>query len=171
RFLSDAGQQALAYGAIVAVVRQGGSAFAVAIVGVAALIPPMLLGLYGGAIADELPKRIALAAVYNLQALFCFLVPTFLGTDIGALVLLLLVVNSLGQVSGPSESSVLPLIASTAELSSAASLVNLISAAGAAVGTAVLAPILVKAFGVKTVMYVAGVCLLLAASRVFDLPT
>ena len=34
-----------------------------------------------------------------------------------------------------------------------------------------LAPLLVRAFGVETVMYVAGALLLLAASRVFDLPT
>ena len=48
RFLSDAGQQALAYGALIAIVRGGGSAFDAALLGVSALIPPTLLGLYGG---------------------------------------------------------------------------------------------------------------------------
>ena len=171
RFLSDAGQQGLAYGALIAVVRNGGSALEAAFVGVAALLPAAALGLYGGAIADALPKRIALAATYNLQALICFLIPTVIGTDLSSLVLLVFAVNTLGQISGPTESSVVPLIASETELASAASLVNLASAAGGAVGTAILAPVLVRAFGVDIVMYVAGAFLLLAASRVFDLPS
>lgn len=171
RFLSDAGQQALAYAALVAVVRGGGSALEAALVGVAALVPPMALGLYGGAVADALPKRLALAVTYNLQALLCFIVPPTVGTDLPVLLLLIFAVNTLGQVSGPTESSILPLVTSEAELASAASLVNFASAAGAAVGTALLAPVLVRAFGVDTVIYVVGVLLLLAASRIFDLPT
>ncbi|HWC30882.1 MAG TPA: MFS transporter, partial [Dehalococcoidia bacterium] len=170
RFLSDAGQQALAYGALIAVVRGGGTAFDAALLGVATLIPPALLGLYGGAVADALPKRIALAGIYNLQALLCFAAPGLFGTDLAAMMLLLFAVNTLGQVSGPSESSVVPLVATEAQLASAASLISLASSLGTAFGTALLAPVLVRAFGVETVIYVAGVLLLLAASRVFDLP-
>jgi Na+/melibiose symporter-like transporter len=82
---------------------------------------------------------------------------------------LLLAVNALGQVSGPTESSVLPLVASKEELATGASLIALSSAAGGAVATALLAPVLVRAVGVEPVLYIAGVLLLLAASRVFDL--
>jgi hypothetical protein len=170
RFLSDAGQQALAYGALIAVVRDGGSALDAALVGVATVLPAATLGLLGGAVADELPKRIALAAVYNLQALLCFLLPAVVGTELLAILALVFAVNTLGQVSGPTESSVLPHVASDKQLASAASLVNLASSAGTAFGTALLAPILVRAWGVDIVFYVAGALLLLAASRVFDLP-
>jgi len=170
RFFSDAGQQALAYGALIAVVRGGGSAFDAALLGVAAVLPPALLGLYGGAVADALPKRIALAGVYNLQALICFAAPSLLGTDLVAMMALLFAVNTLGQISGPSESSVVPLIATDSQLASAAALLSLASTLGTAFGTALLAPVLVRAFGVETVIYVAGGLLLLAASRVFDLP-
>lgn len=171
RVLSDAGQQALAYGALVAVVREGGSAFDAALIGVATVVPPAVLGLFGGAVADALPKRVALAAVYNLQALLCFLVPSVIGTDLVGLMLLIVAVNALGQVSGPTESTVIPLVASETQLASAAALVHLASSLGTAFGTAVLAPVLVRAFGVDFVIYGAGVLLLLAASRVFDLPT
>lgn len=171
RFLSDAGQQAVAYGALIEVVRSGGSAFDAALIGIAALIGPACLGLHGGAIADALPKRVALATAYNLQALLCFVGPALFGTDLAALAFLVLAVNVLAQVSSPSESSVLPLVATEAELASAVSLVNLASAGGAGFGTALLAPLLVRAFGVETLFYVAGGMLLLAASRVFDLPT
>jgi MFS family permease len=171
RFLSDAGQQALAYGALITIVRNGGSAFDAALLGVAALLPPALLGLYGGAVADALPKRAALAGVYNLQALLCFAAPSLLGSDLVAMMFLLFAVNALGQVSGPTESAVLPHVVSPAQLASGAALISFASSLGTAFGTALLAPILVRAFGVETVIYVAGVLLILAASRVFDLKT
>lgn len=171
RFLSDAGQQALAYGALIAVVRGGGSAFEAALVGVAALVPPALLGLYGGAVADALPKRVALAAIYNLQAILCFVVPGVAGTDLVAILFLVFAVNTLGQVSGPTESSVLSYVASEEELASAASLVGLSANLGTVFGTALLAPVLARVFGTDVVFYVAGALLFLAASRVFDLTT
>lgn len=171
RFFSDAGQQAVTYGALIAVVRGGGSAFEAALVGVASILPPVLFGLYGGTVADALPKRVALALMYNLQALLCFTVPFFFGTELTAVLFLIFAVHTLGQVSGPSESSVVPLVASEAQLASAASLVSLASNVGTAFGTAILAPILVRAFGTEAVFYVAGGMLLIAANRVFDLPT
>ncbi len=146
RFFSDAGQQAVAYGALIAVARSGGSALDLALIGMAGLLPPALLGLYGGAVADALPARVALAGIYNLQALFCFLVPFFAGTDLWAIFALILAVNILGQVSGPTESAVLPLVANEEQLASATSLVHLGSSAGTAFGTALLAPVLVRVF-------------------------
>jgi len=170
RFLSDAGQQSILFGALVSVARGGGSALEVALVGVAALVPPAVLGLYGGTVADAIPKRVALAGAYALQALLCFLFPAVLGTELLAILALIFAVNTLGQVSGPTESSVLPIVATDAQLASAASMINLASAAGTAFATALLAPIVVRALNVDIVFYVAGVMLLLAASRVFDLP-
>ncbi len=170
RFLSDVAQQSLAFGALVAVAREGGSALEVALVGVAALIPPAVFGLYGGAVADQLPARLALAGTYTGQALVCFLLPPLAGTELPAVLVLIFVVNTLGQVSGPTESSVLPLVASDRELASAASMITLAAAAGAAFGMALLAPMVVRSSGIEPVFYLAGALLLLAASRVFDLP-
>ena len=171
RFLSDAGQQALAYGALIAIARRGGSALELALVGVAALAPAAVLGLYGGAVADALPRRVALAVAYNLQALFCFLVPLVAGDELVPVIFLIFAVNALGQVSGPTEQAVVPLVASEQQLASAASLVNLASSAGTAFGTALLAPVLVRVFSTEAVMYVAGGLLILAGTRVFDLST
>jgi hypothetical protein len=171
RFMSEAGQQALAFGALVAVARNDGSAFEVALVGAAAILPPALLGLYGGIVADALPTRLALAGAYTGQALLCFAVPTFFDTSsVVVLIFLILGVNALGQVSAPTELAVVPLVANEEQLASAAALINLVVAAGQGFATAFLAPVLVKAFGVDAVIYIAGVLLVLAASRVFDLP-
>jgi Na+/melibiose symporter-like transporter len=170
RFFSDAGQQAVLFGALVAVARGGGSALEVAAVGVASLLPPALLGLYGGALADTLPKRVALGGTYACQAVLCFVLPTVFGTDLWLVLILIFSVNALGQVSGPTESSVVPLVATETQLASAVSMIGLAAAAGAAFGTALLAPILVRAAGETQVFYVGGALLLLASTRVFDLP-
>lgn len=171
RFLSEAGQQTLAFGALVAVARSGGSALDVAMVGVAGLLPPALLGLYGGVVADQLPARLALAGAYAGQALLCFIVPAFFDTgDLAVMIMLLLGFNALGQVSSPTESAVLPLVANEQQLATAASLIGLAQAIGQGFATALFAPVLVKAFGAESVIYLTGALMLAAASRVFDLP-
>jgi Na+/melibiose symporter-like transporter len=171
RFFSDAGQQALSYGALIAVVRGGGSAFEAALVGVAALIPPAFLALWGGAVADQLSARVALAFAYTGQALLCFIVPIVFGTDLAWVLFLIFSVSLIGQVSSTKESAVVPLVASEVQLASAVSIVSLVSNIGTAFGTAFLAPILVRTLGQEAVFFISGVMLLLAASRIFDLPT
>lgn len=170
RFLSNAGQESLIFGALVVVARNGGSALELALIGVAALVPAALLGMYGGAVADELSKRVALAGAYTGQALLCFLVPPLLGTDLPVVIVLILMVSVLGQVSSPAESSVLPLVASEKQLASAVSLMSLAGGAGSGFGMGLLAPFIGRAAGLDVVFYVAGALLLLAATRVFDLP-
>ncbi len=170
-FFSDAGRDALKYGALIAVVRSSGSTVDAALVGVASLLPPTFLGLYGGAVADALPKRAALAAVYSMQAALCFATPIFFGTDLRAVLFLIFAVNVLGQVSGPSEQSIAPLVASDRELASATSLLSLASNLGTAFGTALLAPILLRLFGVRAVFAIAGVLLFLATGRILHVRT
>lgn len=169
RFLAEAGQQSLAYGAIVAAVRSGGSALDASIIGLAALIPPATIGIYLGGITDAIPKRLALGGGYALQALACFLIPGILGTDVAAVTLLLLIVHTFGQISGPAESAVLPLLVPEDRLSSAASKISLASSAGSAVGTALVAPIAVRLFGVVPMIFAAGLMFALAGSRALSI--
>jgi MFS family permease len=170
RFLAETGQQALAYGVLVAVVREGGGSFESALVAVAAAIPPAALGLLGGTVADSVPKRIALIIGYLLQAAACFIMPFFFGDALAAVLALIFVVNAFGQISGPSEQSIIPLVVDEHELATANSFKDLASSAGQAMGTALLAPVLVKVFGVEPVIYLAGFLLLFAAVRLFALP-
>lgn len=170
RFLAETGQQALAYGVLVAVVREGGGSFESALVAVAAALPPALLGLLGGTVADSLPKRVALIIGYILQAAACFVMPFFFGDALAAVLALIFVVNAFGQISGPSEQSIIPLVVNDHELATANSFKDLASSAGQGLGTALLAPVLVKLFGVEPVIYLAGVLLLFAAVRLFALP-
>jgi len=170
-FFSDAGRDTLKYGALIAIARSTGSTIDLALVGVASLLPPTFLGLYGGAVADALPRRVALAAVYSLQATLCFAIPTLYGTDLRAVLFLVFTVNVLGQVSGPGEQSIAPLVASDAEMASANSLLSLASNLGTVFGTALLAPILLRLLGVRAVFAIAGVLLFLATGRIMRLRT
>ena len=169
RFLSEIGHEAITYGSLVAVAI-GGSVFEASLVGMARLIPAAALGLYGGAVSDTLPKRVALGLGYGLQGAVCFLIPITFGTSLGPILLLVASVSTINQVVGPSEKAVIPLIASREQIGSAASLLSFSDSIATAVGTALLAPLIVKLWGITPLFYVCGIFLLLASIRVFSLP-
>ncbi|MQC18930.1 MAG: hypothetical protein DWG80_07635, partial [Chloroflexi bacterium] len=130
RFLTDVALQALLYGALIATARGGGTALDAAGLGVAVLLPGVVLGLYGGAIADALPKRAALALAYLGMATACFAVAWTGDVGFWSLAAVLFIVRALHQVSQPSEASAVPLTADAAELASANSMMSLASSAG-----------------------------------------
>ncbi|MEX2229562.1 MAG: MFS transporter [Dehalococcoidia bacterium] len=169
RFLTDIALQALLYGTLIAVVRRGGGAFDAALVGTAFLLPGVLLGLHGGAVADAMSKRVALAGAYITMGLLCFAVPPVLGTGFKSLLIILFAVRTLHQVSQPSEASAVPLVADAEELASANSFMSLASSAGEVIGKAAIAPLVVQHFGVEPVVMLAGVLFFLAFTRVFEL--
>lgn len=169
RFLTDIALQALLYGTLIAVVRRGGGAFDAALVGTAFLLPGVVLGLYGGSVADAMSKRVALAGAYIAMGLLCFAVPLVLGTGFKSLLLILFAVRALHQISQPSEASAVPLVADAEELASANSFMSLASSAGEVIGKAAIAPLIVRSFGVEHVVTLAGVVFLLAFTRVFEL--
>lgn len=169
RFLTDMAMQALLYGALIATARADGTAFDAGLLGTAYLLPGVLLGLYGGVVADAVPKRVALVTTYLLMGVLCFLIPGFFGTDFRSLLLILFAIRVLHQVSQPSEASAVPLVASSDELASATSFIQLASSGGDLVGKALMAPLLVRLFGVDPVVVIAGVLFLLSATRVFGL--
>ncbi|MCH7578843.1 MAG: MFS transporter [Chloroflexi bacterium] len=169
RLLSEIGHEAIMYGSLVAVAA-GGSVFEAALVGMAALVPAAALGLYAGTVSDTLPKRVALGLGYGLQGLLCFLVPVAFGTSLGPILVLVASVSLINQVVGPSEKAVIPLVASREEICTAASLLSFSDSIATAIGTALLAPFVVKLWGVGPLFFVCGVFLLLASIRVFSLP-
>lgn len=168
RFLSDLALQALLFGVLIASVRGGGNALEAAVIGVAYLIPGVVLGLFGGAVADALPKRFALVAAYLVMGALCFALPLTLDFELRGMLAVLFGVRVLHQVSQPSEASAVPLVATHRELASANSFLSLASSAGEVVGKALLAPLLVRAFGIEPVVVLAGLLFILSATRVLN---
>lgn len=169
RFLSDVALQALLYSVLIDRARTGGGAVDAALIGAAFLLPGVVLGMYGGAVADALPKRAALAGAYLSMGVLAFLIPSLLGTELLPLLLVLFAVRVAYQVSQPSEASTLPLVATEEELASATSFLSFASSAGEVVGKALLAPVVVVVWGVQPVTAIAGLLFLLSATRVLDL--
>ena len=169
RFLSDVALQALLYSVLIDRARSGGGAVAAALIGVAFLLPGVVLGMYGGAVADALPKRAALAGAYVTMGVLAFLIPGLFGTELLPLLAVLFAVRVAYQVSQPSEASTLPLVATESELASATSFLAFVSSAGEVVGKALLAPVVVVLWGVRVVTVVASLLFLLSATRVLDL--
>ena len=75
RFLTDIALQALLYGALIASARAEGSAIDAALLGSAYLLPGVLLGMFGGVVADALPKRVALAGSYLTMGVLSLAIP------------------------------------------------------------------------------------------------
>ncbi len=171
RFLSDVAIQALLYGSLIATVRQGGTEVHAALLGIAYLLPGVVLALYGGALADALPKRLALVAAYLAMGLLCFVITGTFGTGFRSLLLVIFSVRALHQLSQPSEASAVPLVATREELASATSFLSFASSAGEVAGKALLAPVVVRVWGVDPVIVLAGCLFVLSSSRALKLET
>ena len=78
RFLSGIGQEGVFYGALVTVAING-TPFQATLIGAAKVLPGAVLGLLGGAVADALPRRIALVLGYVGQAALCIVMPLLFG--------------------------------------------------------------------------------------------
>jgi len=169
RFLSEVGQESVLYGALVAATTTG-SAFDAALIGAAKMVPAATLGLYAGAVADALPKRVALGLGYGVQAVLCVVLPLFFGTDLLLLILLTFSISALNQVVGPGENATIPLVASREQIATAASTISLSDAVATGIGMAAVAPVVLKLFGVEVLFYVCAGILAFASIRIFALP-
>jgi MFS family permease len=169
RFLSEVGQESVFYGALVAATIDG-SAFNASIIGAAKMIPAATLGLFGGAVADALPKRVALGLGYATQAALCVILPLFFGTDFWMLVVLTFAISVLNQLLGPGENAAIPLVSSREQIPTAASMISLSDAIATGIGMAAVAPVVLKVWGVDVLFYVSAGFLGFAAIRIFALP-
>jgi MFS family permease len=116
-----------------------------ALVTVATVAPAALLGPVGGVVVDRAPKRLVLVVANLLRALLCvaFLV---LGTGTAAIYALLVAITAVSQFATPAEAAVVPRVVPPERLAAANSYSNLAESAGALLGTAILAPAMVKLF-------------------------
>ena len=170
RLLSELGMATLSYGAMVHVARIGASQLEVTFLSTAGAIAALIFGLSGGALADSLSKRVALVGAYGMQAVLCIVIPLTLGTDFVSLLLLVFSVRLLTQVVAPAVKAAVYLIASATEIGVAVMLLTMAGGIGSGVGTAVLAPTLIKLFEIRVLLFIVGGIMVLAAIRTLRLP-
>jgi MFS family permease len=168
--LSKAGSQILGYGSMVHLARIGGSQIEISLLSASGSLAALAFGVRGGAVADSLPKRVALGLSYSAQAALCFVVPRYLGTGVGALLLLIFAVSILTQITSPALKVAVAVVATAAELANVAVLLGFAGGIGTAIGAAVLAPVLIKQWGITIAMYAAGALFLFASIRAVRIP-
>ena len=166
RFLSDIALQALLFAALINSAQNQGDEGDAALIGICFLLPGLVLGLWGGAVADALPKRLVLTIAYLLMGSICFILPVSFGVNSTSLLMVLLLVRVLHQITQPAEASAAPLVANDEELASANSFLSLSSSAGEVLGKAILAPIFVSVWGLNSVTLMAGILFLISSLRI-----
>ncbi len=160
----------LSYGVMVFLATVGASQFEVSLASSASYLAALLFGLQGGMLADSAPKRQVLFLASVIQAGACFVVPSLLGTDNADLLLLIFLTTALSQIVSPGLKSIVAIVSTPSEVATTGALVNVVGSIGSAIGSSLLAPILIKVSGIDAVIYATGFLFLVSAIRIRRLP-
>jgi len=171
RAASKIGQSTMSYGSMVHLAQIGATQFQISLVNSANYLAPLLFGLQGGTVADTVSKRLALVFGFTVQAALCFIIPSLFGTGVGALMFLMFLTSLLMQVITPGLKSAVAIVAAPSELASVSAIISLIGSIASAIGSSLIAPILIKQSGINAVLYVSGVFFAFGAIRALKMPT
>ena len=170
RLVSVLGIATLSYGAMVYLASVGAPQMIISLMGGTRYLAALVFGIGGGALADAMSKRAAMVTAYALQAAACFIIPTVWGTSVPSLLVLTFVVAALGQIVTPAVKAATALVTSAAQVAVVASIISVAGGIGSALGTTVLAPLLIRISSLQTLAYVAGVILAFGAVRALRVP-
>jgi MFS family permease len=164
------GLATLSYGVMVHLARLDASQMQISLVGATSYIAALLFGAQGGLLADSVAKRSAIAAGCFAQAALCFLIPIIFGEDVSDLMLLMFLVSALSQVVSPGIKAVVALVSTPAQMATTGALISVIGSTASAIGSSILAPILIKVGGIDLVFYTCSLVFVLGAFRASRLP-
>lgn len=170
RGLGRMAMSTISYGAMVHLARLNASQFEIALVSASGFLASVLFGFQGGTAADSLSKRFAIAGGHAALAALAILTPAFLGTRAGSLMLLMFLTSMIMQIVAPGLKAATALVSSPSQLATTSALVSVIGSAASGIGSAFLAPILIKTTNIDVVLYVGGVLYALGALRALKLP-
>jgi MFS family permease len=149
---------------------QGASQLQVSVVAASTYAAALMFGIQGGSLSDSLSKRIALVLGYLAQAALCLLVPYFWGTDVGALLFIMFLASAINQVVTPSFKSAIALVATPEQMATVSASVTIVGSFASVIGSAFIAPVLIKYTSIEVILGVGGTIYLLGAIRTWKLP-
>lgn len=149
---------------------QGASQFQISLVASSTYLAALLFGLQGGSLADTLSKRVAILLGYIGQAAVCILVPILFGTDVLELMFIMFMSSALMQLISPSLKASVALVASPGQLATVSASVSVIGSTASAIGSSILAPVLIKHWSINVLLFVTGGIYLLGAVRTLAMP-
>jgi len=159
-------QNALLYALLIWVVDKTNSSVHTTLLVAAFTLPSIVVGIPAGTLAERVPTRPLLVLGYVLRAAVVGAILHF-RNDIWFVYLLLLGFSTVGQFTGPAESAAVPVMVKREQVPAANSFFVLSVMLGQVGGAVILAPFLLKIFGVPTVVGTAAAIFLLAAAAVY----
>lgn len=158
----DIAEYALGYALLIAIVRRTDSGIHSTLLVIAFTLPAIVFGIPAGAIADRLPKRPVLVAALAVRVVLTVALYRVIG-DLWQTYATIFLFAAVGQVFGPIWVAALPRLVGLRGLSRANALLNLAQLGGQVVGIVVLAPLLLKTLGDRSVFLLAAAFLIAAA--------
>jgi MFS family permease len=159
-------QNALLYALLIWVVEKTNSSIHTTLLVAAFTLPSVLVGIPAGTVAESVPTRPLLVLGYVLRAAVVGAILYF-RNDIWLVYLLILSFSTVGQFTGPAENAALPVMVEQEQVPAANSFFVLSVMLGQVGGAVILAPFLLKVFGVPMVLAVAAGIFVLAAEAVY----
>ncbi len=170
RAMSKMAMATISYGSMVYLARLDASQIQIALVGASSYLAALLFGFQGGTAADSLSKRVAVAGGHLFLALVCIVTPLYLGTTVGSLMLLMFLTSLIMQIVSPGLKAATALVATPAQLATTSALVSVVGSVASGIGSAFLAPILIKTTSIDVVLYTGAVIYALGAVRALSIP-
>lgn len=164
RIIGQTAQNAMAYALFILVVKETGSSVRSTLLVMAFTLPAIVLGIPAGAVADMVPRRLTLTLGYLLRAIIVGSL-IFYADDTTSIYLLAAAFSTVGQFFAPAEAAVVPALVRRDQLPAANALMVLTLILGQIAGMVVMAPILIKLLGTRSV-FVVGTILLCGSTYI-----
>lgn len=169
RLLTNTAQNAILLALLVTVVNRTGSTVHSSLLVLSFILPAAALGVVGGVVCDQLPKRTLLVLSSLLRAVLCLI---FLRSSESVWIIYAtnLALSAVSQFSGPAESAVVPALIPNEQIASATALLNVGVIVAQVLGTVVLAPLLLKTVGPDPLFFLTIMLFLGAAVAYSTIP-
>lgn len=162
RVAGQTAQNALLYALLIVVVERSQSSLHSTLLVVAFVLPSIVLGVPGGALSDVLPRRLVLTGVLLLRAAIALALLWSID-NLHAVYLLVLLLATVGQLSGPAEAALVPELLPQERLARGNAAMQFTLIAAQVLGAVILAPLLLRLAGVGAVVALSMVLFLIAA--------
>ena len=165
RVLSQTPSNAIVYAMLIVVVEATGKSFSSSLFVAAYIAPAAVLGSLAGVLVDRFPKGLMLAGSHAARAALCAMLAVSVDS-VGWIYVIAVLFAVAGQLSGPAESSALPALVHTEDLTAANSLNNLGGLIAQVAGIVVMPVVFLNTVGAEALAVVCGVMFALAALSV-----
>src|SRR6266852_61474 len=172
--ISQTAQNAIWYGIVVLVQRQGHSSTLLSLAVLTLIIPSVIFGVLAGVYVDRWDKRAVLIGTNLIRGGIAFLYGLFGLPQVLPLSLLFVInflFSTVGQFFAPAETAMIPTVVPRNKLLQANSLFHLTFTASQLGGLVVLGPLLAKVLGVEGLFVSMAAAIVICGALVWPLPS